>query len=160
MELSVLGLLLQTIGAALLALVLLYLSRGDGNRVLRAAGYAWVFLYLALASLFLPFGRELPLPNLPYQYLKLLYMAALVIAALRMDRAVRLGKSFGIAALGAAPAAFGIVRFTGEGSLFYAVHTGVLATGWLLVATLIFRSHVSGLGKQFAGFMALLTFLA
>lgn len=160
MELSVLGLLVQTIGAALLAGVLLYLSRADGNRVLRAAGYAWVFLFSSLASLLLSFEREVPFRNFPYQYLNLLYMVALVIAAARLDREVRLGRPLGIAALAGAPVSFGIVLLTGEASLFYAVHMGLLAAGWLVVTILIFRSRDSGLGKRFAGLLALVTFLA
>jgi len=44
LELSTLGLLVQTIGAFLLAVILLYLSRGKGNRVLMAAAWGFVFL--------------------------------------------------------------------------------------------------------------------
>ena len=51
MSLSTLGLVVQTVGAGLLALIFLYLSRDNGNRVLRAAGIGWLMLFFALLSL-------------------------------------------------------------------------------------------------------------
>ena len=61
-----LGQLVHTAGAALLAAIFLYLSRGKGNRALNAAGVAWLFLALSLASLLLLSGRGLPFENFLY----------------------------------------------------------------------------------------------
>ena len=41
------GIGVQTVGAALLSAIFLYLSRGRGNRVLQAAGIAWCLLFLS-----------------------------------------------------------------------------------------------------------------
>src|SRR6267143_6905645 len=99
MQLSTLGLLVQTVGVGLMALIFLYVSRLNDNRVLRAAGYGWLFLFLALFSL-LPFsGLAIPFANFPYQYLKVLYFVALVVAADRMDHDSPLGRPLGAAAL-------------------------------------------------------------
>ena len=42
MDLSLLGTLVQTVGASLLAMIYFYLSRGSGSRVLKAAAWAWL----------------------------------------------------------------------------------------------------------------------
>ena len=49
MSLSTLGLFVQTAGVGLLALIFLYVSRENRDRVLQAMGYAWLFLFLSLA---------------------------------------------------------------------------------------------------------------
>jgi len=51
MQLSTLGLFVQATGVGLLALIFLYVSRESRDRVLQAMGYAWLFLFLSLASL-------------------------------------------------------------------------------------------------------------
>ena len=68
MKIFFLGQLVHTVGAALLAAIFFYLSRGKGNRVLNAAGVAWMFLALSLASLLLLSGRGLPFENFLFQY--------------------------------------------------------------------------------------------
>ena len=50
MELSSVGPVVQAVGAGLLAVIFLYLSRGKGNRVLGAAGVGWLFLFAAMTS--------------------------------------------------------------------------------------------------------------
>ena len=80
LELSSLGTLVQTVGAILLALTFFYLSRASGSRILRAAGWGWLFLFLSLASLIAAMRYELPYDKLPYQYFKLLSLAGLVVA--------------------------------------------------------------------------------
>jgi Na+/H+ antiporter NhaD/arsenite permease-like protein len=73
MDLSTLGLFVQTIGAGLLTLVFLYLARGDGNRVLRAAGWAWLFLFLGLFCLLASAEIKPEYATSAYQYFKILY---------------------------------------------------------------------------------------
>ena len=85
LELSLLGTLVQTVGAVLLALIFFYLSRGSGSRVLKAAGWAWLFLFLALAALIAAVNTPSPSSSFPIQYFKLLYLAALIVAADRID---------------------------------------------------------------------------
>jgi diguanylate cyclase (GGDEF)-like protein len=157
LDLSTLGLLVQTIGALLLAVILLYLSRGKGNRVLKAAGWAYVLLFLALIAVYVSLQWDLPLGNVPYLFLKILYMTALVVAAQRMEQDAPLGKPLTRVAVAALPVSFVVVIFAGTGSLFYAIHMGLLAIGWGLVAIVIFTSRGSGLGKHFSGFLASLT---
>jgi diguanylate cyclase (GGDEF)-like protein len=157
MDLSTLGLLVQTIGALLLAVILLHLSRGKGNRVLKAAGWAYVFLFFALVAVYVSFEWQVALSSVPFLYLKILYMTTLVVAAQRMEQDAPLGKPLARAAIAALPVVFVIVLFAGAGSLFYAIHMGLLAIGWGLVATLIFQSRGSGLGKRFSGLLAALT---
>lgn len=159
MDLSVLGLFVQAVGAGLLALIFLYLSRGKGNHVLNAAGWGWLFLFLALVSLLVSLEWTFPFPNLPYEYFKILYFVCLVVAADRMDQETSLAKPLRAAtALGLA-ASFGIVYFVGAGSLFYAIHMGLGAVAWLFVTIFAFRSRTAGLGKQFSGALAVLTTL-
>ena len=50
MELSSVGPVVQAVGAGLLAVIFLYLSRGKGNRVLGAADFGWLFLFAALIT--------------------------------------------------------------------------------------------------------------
>src|SRR5262249_20411863 len=158
MELSTLGLLVQTIGAFLLAAILLYLGRGGGNRVLKAAGWAYACLFASLLALFISLDTQWSLGNAPYLYLKILYLACLVVAAQRMEHDVPLGKPLLRVAIGALPIAF-LVTIFAKGSLFYAIHMSLLAVGWGLITILIFMSRGSGLGKQFSGLLALLTAL-
>ena len=159
MQLSTLGLLVQTVGVGLLALIFLHVSRQNANGVLRAAGYGWLFLFLALFSLLAFSEIDIPFGNFPYQYLKTLYFVALVVAADRMEHQSPLGRPLGGAAIVAIGVSFLIVFFAPAGSLFYAIHMGIGAVAWGLVAALVYRSRLPGLGKQLTGLLALLTFL-
>jgi diguanylate cyclase (GGDEF)-like protein len=161
MDLSILGTFVQTVGAGLLAVIFLYLSRGKGNRVLNAAGWAWLFLFLSLVSMLVAFEWTFPFANLPYQYFKVLYFVAMIVAADRMDQETSLAKPLRAAIVLGLVGSFGIVVFTQTSqSLFYAVHMGMSAIAWLLITVFVFRSRTGGLGKQFSGFLALLTTLA
>jgi diguanylate cyclase (GGDEF)-like protein len=157
MELSTLGLLVQTIGALLLAVILLYLSRGKGNRVLKAAGWAYLLLFLSLVALIVSLDTKWTLGHVPYLYLKILYMTCLVVAAMRMEQDASLAKPLSRAAIAALPVAFVVVLFSGTTSIVYAIHMGLLAVGWVAVTILIFMSRGTGLGKQFSGLLAVLT---
>src|SRR6266540_6644094 len=157
MELWLIGLVVQTVGAALLSVIFIYLSRGKGNRILQAAGYAWLFLFLALISLLLLTQWTVPYDKPVYQYFKFLYIAALCIAAIRMNRNVSLAKPLAVTAVAAIPLSLLIVQMAGRDSRLYAVHNGILAMGWLLVAVFIYQSPQAGLGRQFAGLLALVT---
>ena len=150
-----LGQLVHTVGAALLAAIFLYLSRGKGNRALHAAGIAWVFLALSLASLLLLSGRGLPFENFLYQYWKILFIVALVTAARRMDRQNALALPLALTAVLGLPVSLAIVLWAREGHLFQAVHAGILAIAWVTVAIFILASRANGLGKRFAAFLAL-----
>jgi len=157
MNLSTLGLLVQAAGVGLLALIFLYISRESRARVLQAMGYGWLFLFLALLSLAVFADIDIPFGNFPYQYLKVLYFVALVVAADRMSHDSPLGRPLGIAALVSVGASFLIVFFAHSRSLFYAIHMGIGAVAWLLVVGLVLRSRVGGLGKPLATLLALLT---
>lgn len=157
MNVFFLGQLVHTIGAALLGAMFLYLSRGGGNRALHAAGVAWAFLSLSLASLLVLSVRGLPLENFLFQYWKLFFVVALVTAARRMDRQVPLARPLTITALAALPLSFALVSWAGSGPVFYAIHSGLLAIAWAIVAVFIFISRSSGLGKQFAAVLAVAT---
>ena len=157
LELSVLGTLVQTVGAVLLALIFFYLSRGSGNRVLKAAAWAWLFLFLALTALIVATEYTFPFQKLPYQYFKFLYLAALVVAADRIDHDFPIAKPLGIAALAALPLAFAIVSLTGSGSLSDAAHMVVSVVAWCVISVLILRSRGRGLGRQFSAFLAIMT---
>ena len=157
MDLSTLGILVQTVGAALLTLVLFYLSRGNGNRVLKAAGFAWLFLFLSLVATLGTIGRDIPLSNLPPLYLKILAMVALLVAAARMDHETPLWKPLAIAIFAGGAMAFAVVLFTPEGPMFQAAHRALLGLGWLLLTVLISRKTAPGLGRKFAGLLAFLT---
>jgi diguanylate cyclase (GGDEF)-like protein len=157
MNVFFLGQLVHTIGAALLGAMFLYLSRSGGNRALHAAGVAWAFLSLSLASLLVLSRRGLPLENFLFQYWKLFFVVALVTAARRMDRQVPLARPLTITALAALPLSFALVSWAGSGPVFYAIHSGLLAIAWAIVAVFIFISRSSGLGKQFAAVLAVAT---
>ncbi len=160
LQLSLLGTLVQTVGAVLLALIFFYLSRGSGNRVLKAAAWGWLFLFLALASLIATMEYSIPYEKLPFQYFKLLYLASLIVAADRIDHDFPIGKPLWMAALACLPIAFGVVALTGSGSLFYAVHMAIGVVAWLAITVLIFRSRGRGLGRQFSALLATVTMLA
>jgi diguanylate cyclase (GGDEF)-like protein len=157
MNVYFLGQLVHTIGAALLGAMFLYLSRSGGNRALQAAGVAWAFLSLSLASLLVLSGHGLPLENFLFQYWKLFFVVALVTAARRLDRQAPLARPLTITALAALPLSFALVSWAGSGPVFYAIHSGLLAIAWAIVAVFIFISRSSGLGKQFAAVLAVAT---
>jgi diguanylate cyclase (GGDEF)-like protein len=156
MTLSTLGLFVQTAGVGLLALIFLHISRENRGRMLRAMGYGWLFLFLALLSLAVFADLDIPFANFPFQYLKILYFVALVVAADRMSHDSPLGRPLGVAALLAVGASFLIVFFARSRSLFYAIHMAIGAFAWLLVAGLVLRTRVGGLGKPLASLLALL----
>ena len=60
MELSLLGLVVQAVGAGLLSLIFFYLSRGKGNRVLQAAGVGWLLLFVSLVLLAVLGAKGIP----------------------------------------------------------------------------------------------------
>jgi diguanylate cyclase len=158
LELSILGTLVQTVGAVLLALTFFYLSRGSGSRVLKAAAWGWLFLFLALAALIAATQYVIPYEQLPYQYFKLLYLAALVVAADRIDHDFPITKPLAFSALAALPVAF-VISLTGVGSLFYAVHMAFGVIAWFVITVLILRSRGRGLGRQFSALLATITTL-
>jgi diguanylate cyclase (GGDEF)-like protein len=154
LELSHVGLAVQTVGTALLAAILIYLSRGKGSRVLQAAGLAWLFLLaslLALAPAGYDFQRAL------YQYWTLLYIVALCVATIRMDREISLAKPLAVAAVAGVPLSLLMERVLSNENTFQAVHSGLLGVAWLLAAVFIFQSPRAGLGRQCAGAVALVT---
>ena len=157
MELSSVGPVVQAVGAGLLAVIFLYLSRGKGNRVLGAAGVGWLFLFAAMTSALafhrfgVRFEREILL------YFKLLFLVALSIAAIRMDREVSLFKPLAVAAIAALPISLLVARIAVSEQRFYQIHVGILAVGWLLISVFIFQSPRAGLGRQFSGLLALLS---
>ena len=157
MELWLPGLGVQTVAAALLSAIFLYLSRGRGNRVLQAAGIAWCFLFLSVLSLLLlrharPWDRQL------FQYFKILYIVTMCVAAIRLDREVSLAKPLSVAAVAAIPFSLILVHQTaGPSTGFFSWHLGILGIGWLVLAVFIFQSPRAGLGRQFAGLLALVT---
>ena len=157
MDLSTLGLIVQTAGVGLLALIFLYISRENRGRVLQAMGYGWLFLFLSLLYLAIFAEIEIPFGNFPYQYLKVLYFVALVVAADRMSHDSPLGRPLVVAALVSIGVSFAIVFFAQSRSVFYAIHMGLGALAWLLVAVLVARSRVAGLGKPLATLLAVLT---
>jgi diguanylate cyclase (GGDEF)-like protein len=159
MSLSTLGLVVQTVGAGLLALIFLYLSRDNGKSVLRAAGIGWLMLFLALVSAFGSLELTVPFAGVPYQLFKILYFVALVVAADRMEHESPLGRPMRMALLIGVPLSVGIVYFAGNGSLFFAIHMAIGAVAWLFVSALIIKSRAPGLGQRFAGTLAVLTFL-
>jgi diguanylate cyclase (GGDEF)-like protein len=159
LNLSLVGLAVQTVGTALLASILIYLSRGKGSPVLQAAGVAWVFLLVALGSLLFLTLESSPYRLEVYQYWKFLYIVALCVATIRMDRDLSLVKPLIVAAVGAVPVSL-LIGHLGAGAnenVFYAIHMGLLGVGWLLAAVFIFQSPRAGLGRQCAGAIALVT---
>ena len=157
MELWILGLGVQTVGAALLSAIFLYLSRGRGNRVLQAAGIAWFFLFLSVLSLLALTRLHIPWDRQLFQYFKILYLITMCVAAIRLDREISLAKPLSVTAVAAIPLSLILVQTTGRESTFYSVHMGILAVGWLVLAVFIFQSPRAGLGRQFAGLLALVT---
>ena len=157
MELSSVGPVVQAVGAGLLAVIFLYLSRGKGNRVLGAAGVGWLFLFAALTSAIVFHRSGIRFEREILSYFKLLFLVALSIAAIRMDRDVSLVKPLAVAAIAAIPIALLVARTPTTEARFYQVHAGILAVGWLLIAVYIFQSPRAGLGRQFSGLLALLT---
>lgn len=157
MELSSVGPVVQAVGAGLLAVIFLYLSRGKGNRVLGAAGIGWLFLFAAMTSAIVLHRSGVRYEREAITYFKLLFLVALSIAAIRMDREVSLVKPLAVAAIAAVPVSLLVARMAVSEARFYQVHVGILAVGWLLVAVFIFQSPRAGLGRQFSGLLALLT---
>lgn len=143
----------------MLAAIFLYVSRENRDRVLQAMGYAWLFLFLALASLAAFTEIDIPFGNFPYQFLKVLYFVALIVAADRMSHESPLGRPLVVAALVSLAVSFAIVFFAHAGSLFYAIHMGIGAVAWLLVTVLVLRSRLGGLGRPLAALLAFLTAL-
>ena len=159
MQLSTLGLVVQTAGVGMLAAIFLYVSRENRDRVLQAMGIAWLFLFLALASLAAFAGTGAPFGIFLYQYLKTLYFVTLVMAADRMSHESPLGRPLAITALVSAAVAFAVIVLAHSGSLFYAIHMTIGAAAWLLVAVLALRSRVPGLGRPLSFLLAVLTAL-
>ena len=159
MQPSLVGLTVQTVGTALLAAILLYLSRGKGSQVLQAAAVAWLFQLASLSSLllmtFLGWGYRLEV----HQYWSFLYIVALCVAAIRMDRDVSLIKPIAVAAVAGIPLSLLMGYVAPRETTFHVVHMGLLGVGWLLVAVFIFQSPRAGIGRQCAGAMALLSAL-
>lgn len=167
MEQVLVGLAVQTVGAGLLSAILLYLSRGKGSRVLQAAGVAWLFLFVSLLSLLSMTALGTPHSLEAGLYWSFLFVVALCVATIRMDRDISLVKPLAVTAVGGIPIALLIVAIaTGRAGAvttisgsphFIAFHFGVLGVGWLLAAVFIFQSPKAGLGRQCAGAIALLT---
>jgi diguanylate cyclase (GGDEF)-like protein len=155
MNIFFLGSLVHTVGAALLAAIFLYLSRGKGNRALNAAGVAWMFLALSLISLLLLSGRGLPFENFLYQYWNILFIVALVTAARRMDHQTGLARPLALTAVLGLPVALAIVLWAKDERLFSAVHAAILAIAWAVAGVLILGSRSTGLGKRFAALLGL-----
>ena len=154
MDIFFLGQLVHTVGALFLATIFLYLSRGKGNRALNAAGVAWAFLSLSLASLLLLSDRGLAYENLLFQYWKTFFVVALFTAARRMDRPTPLARPLTITALAGLALSVPLVLWGGAGPRFYALHSGLLAIVWAAVAVVIFSGRSTGLGKRFAALLA------
>src|SRR5262249_38322578 len=93
-----------------------------------------------------------------FQYFKILYIVTMCVAAIRLDRDVSLAKPLSVAAIAAIPFSMMLVRLGPEkGPGFFTFHLGILAVGWLVLAVFIFQSPRAGLGRQFAGLLALVT---
>ena len=157
MQPSLVGLTVQTVGTALLAAILLYLSRGKGSRVLQAAAVGWLFQLASLGFLLLMaiYGWDYRLEV--HQYWSFLYIVALCVAAIRMDHDVSLAKPIAVAAVGGVPLSLLMGYLVPREITFHAVHMGLLGVGWLLAAVFIFQSPRAGIGRQCAGAMALLS---
>jgi diguanylate cyclase (GGDEF)-like protein len=155
MDIFFVGQLVHTVGALLLAAIFLYLSRGKGNRALNAAGVAWAFLALSLASLLLLSNRGLPYENLLFQYWKTFFMVALLTAVRRMDRPTPLARPLTFTALAGLGVSLPIVLWGGSGPLFYVVHSALLVIVWAAAAVIIYAGRSSGLGKRFAALLAI-----
>jgi diguanylate cyclase len=154
MDLALLGTLVQTVGAILLALTFFYLSRGSGSRVLKAAAFGWLFLFLSLGSLFAAMRRDFPYELFPYQY----FPAALPRGSRHRRRPHRprlpdrKTAAVGRRARAARVVLAGLAR--GSGALFQTLHMGIGAIGWFAITILILRSRARGLGRQFSALLA------
>jgi diguanylate cyclase (GGDEF)-like protein len=167
MEQLLVGLAVQTVGAGLLSAILLYLSRGKGSRVLQAAGLAWLFLFASRLSLSAMTALRLPHSLEAYQYWRILFVVALCVATIRMDRDISLAKPLAVTAVAGIPLSLLIVALAARGAgadatianspRFVAIHLGILGVGWLLAAVFVYQSPTAGLGRQCAGAIALLT---
>ena len=167
MEQVLVGLAVQAVGAGLLSAILLYLSRGKGSRVLQAAGFAWLFLFVSLLSLLSMTVLDAPHSLEAGQYWSFLFVVALCVATIRMDRDISLVKPLAVAAVAGIPVSLLVVAVaTGRAGAtamisgsphFIAFHLGILGVGWLLAAVFIYQSPKAGLGQQCAGAIALLT---
>jgi diguanylate cyclase (GGDEF)-like protein len=157
MDLWLVGLGVQTVGAAVLSAIFLYLSRGRGNRVLQAAGIAWFFLFLSVLSLLVLPRLQISWDRQLFQYFKILYLVAMCVAAIRLERDISLAKPLSVAAVAAIPFSLIVAQTAGRESRFYSIHLGILAVGWLVLAVFIFQSPRAGLGRQFAGLLAVVT---
>jgi diguanylate cyclase (GGDEF)-like protein len=157
-ELQKVGLAVQAVGAGLLSAILLYLSRGKGSRVLQAAGFAFLFLFVGIVGrmAMLGDGRTSPVLYLSWTFL---YVVALCVATIRMDRDVSLVKPVAVAAVAAVPVA-ALVNSLAHSNNFEPTRMGILAVAWLLAAVFIYQSPKAGLGQQCAGALALLTAVA
>ena len=94
-----------------------------------------------------------------HQYWSFLYIVALCVAAIRMDRDVSLIKPIAVAAVAGIPLSLLMGYVAPRETTFHVVHMGLLGVGWLLVAVFIFQSPRAGIGRQCAGAMALLSSL-
>ena len=167
MEQVLVGLAVQTVGAGLLSAILLYLSRGKGSRVLQAAGVAWLFLFLSQLSLVAMTLLGVPHSLEAFEYWNILFVVALCVATIRMDRDISLAKPLAVGAVAAIPVSLLVVALAtgragatatiGDGAHFVVFHLGVLGVAWLLAAVFIYQSPRAGLGRQCAGAVALLT---
>lgn len=157
MDLWLVGLGVQTVGAAVLSAIFLYLSRGRGNRVLQAAGIAWFFLFLSVLSLLLLPRLHVSWDRQLFQYFKILYLVTMCVAAIRLDRDISLAKPLSVAAVAAIPFSLILAQTVSRDSRFYSIHIGILAVGWLVLAVFIYQSPRAGLGRQFAGLLAVVT---
>jgi len=157
MPLSLIGLVVHAAGAALLSIIFLYLSRGRGQRVLQAAGVGWLLLFVSLLGQLVLDAARSPIAPVVSEYLKFLSVVALCVAAIRMARELSLVKPLAVAAVAVFPLALVTVHVEAGSSRFGAVHHGVLATAWLVIAVFIFQSPRAGLGRRFAGLLALVT---
>ena len=149
MELSLLGLVVQTVGAGLLSLIFLYLSRGKGNRVLQAAGVGWLFLFV---SLVLAGGaaarRGSPSRGRPTSTSSCSTSSRSCVAAIRMDRDISLVKPLAVAAVAALPLSLPDRSGIGHRELrFYARAHGAARGRLARRRGLHFQSPRAGLGR-------------
>ncbi|HEY7863644.1 MAG TPA: GGDEF domain-containing protein [Thermoanaerobaculia bacterium] len=159
MELSVLGCLVQTVGAVLLGVIFLYLSRGGADRVLHAAGWGWLCLFLALTSFLFWSEFKIPFGGAVYLFFKLLFIGSLILAAARMSRDRAAGRGSLIAAFIALLISLGAELLAPSKSAFLAIHTALMGVGWAVVTVNVLRSRTRGLGRPLAGTLAAISVL-
>jgi hypothetical protein len=92
-----------------------------------------------------------------FQYFKILYIVTMCVAAIRLDRDVSLAKPLAVAAIAAIPFSLILGTSVSKDATFFMTHLSILAIGWLILAVFIFQSPRAGLGRQFAGLLALVT---